>query len=149
MQICKKCGEILQLDYEQCPFCGEQLKESNDSEASDALHEKIKQEQKKEHDEEIKAMLETHVKYRKLGFIFGIAAVLSPFIAYFFVVMLGYLKALIGFAIFGCIAAILFIYFDFIKGGARCPYCNTLLGRSYGAHCRFCGKELPSFHFDD
>lgn len=36
----------------------------------------------------------------------------------------------------------LFIFFGFIKGGVKCPFCGGLLGRSGGDYCPHCTKSL-------
>ena len=141
MDVCKKCGEILQMDYEQCPFCGTPLAEECTPEEQAEIEEKRKQAHKK-YEEERKAMLKTHVKYRKLATTFCIITLLCPFACYL-VIPLGIPRAWIVFLIIFIICFLLALYFACIKGGSRCPYCGTILGKHYGEYCRHCGKELP------
>ena len=141
MQICKKCGEILQLDYEKCPFCGEQLKESNDSEASDALHEKIKQEQKKEHDEHEALLDDFHKRYKiALTVVLTFSFILMP-ISLILLFCGGIVAKIIG-TILIVGGFCLFIYTGYIRRGFFCPLCDHILYRRYGSYCSSCGQKL-------
>ncbi len=141
MQVCTKCGETLENEYDRCPYCNEQLVDDAVPETAEMVHEKIKQAQKEERDRD-QAILKGFTKSYKL-------AVGSLLVWLLILLPLSVILLVRGSIILTIIAVLLFvggfcvfIYTGFIRHGFFCPFCDRLLGRPTNHHCHACGKKL-------
>ncbi len=128
---CEKCGKYIDAPIAFCPSCGAPVPE----EAREQLR-------KEKRDEEAadEAVLRKWKKLRILTFVefFVVMFVILPIALYvglkFNMLWIFYVVAVLWVG--------LFIFFGFVKGGVRCPFCGGLLGNSRGGYCQHCSKKI-------
>lgn len=128
---CRYCNERIDAPIAFCPGCGKEISKED-------------REQLRDEDNLRKAAdadtLRNWKKYRIITFVELFAGIVIGYpIAAYFSLSLSRMWILY---VFAALWLGLFIFFGFIKGGVRCPFCGSLLGRTGGDHCPHCTKKI-------
>lgn len=127
---CENCKKFITNPILKCPYCGTDIpeealasfrKEASEIEAQDAI---------------IRKTWKKYFRLSLLSIAVGILVIL-PLTLY-----VGLKNGLNWLPWLGIGLWVLsFVYFGFIKGGVRCPFCGALLGNSGGKYCPHCKSQ--------
>ncbi len=127
---CENCKKEIKTPLLKCPYCGsdipEEVRASVRKEAAEKAH----------HDALLRKEWRKYFRLTLLSIAVGILVILP--LTFYFGLKNGWSWLLwLGLGLW----LLAFVYFGFIKGGVRCPFCGSLLGNSGGKYCPHCKSQ--------
>ena len=130
---CNNCNRTINNPQTNCPHCGAVITEDE--------HEQFRREQA----ETRKREAAVRDKWRKIeitAMLIGLIGLVIVPLTIFTLIRHG----LVDYLWVAIVLAVLwvggFIFFGFIKGGFRCPFCGGFLGNNAGDYCQHCSKRF-------